>query len=279
MVHNLMLLQAATVAIYMLIGFRNKMAGFFRSFTGVSLFASNIQKSVFHLLSRIQLSRAYSSVLKYLTKRAHSAKAEFKALGKRVFTSTDESCDNPEFFYFNFDNVNKYVIPRMETVGNKSTLRSGTAATAIILEDVPPGAFKRDPYIKNVEARLRQNLTLDELYNNIDKDHRAKVGTATIMRILTKNIPSIASLQQPVEKLFLDPEYCAQHRLRLRKTRIHPMGTSGINEATTEGVSAVLDDLVQQTGMKPDWFNDLLILVGGDQLSIDRIRKAVYYLE
>lgn len=99
------------------------------------------------------------------------------------------------------------------------------------------------------------------------------------MRILTRNVPALKHLRRAVEKLFQDTNFCAKDPLRLRKSQLHPMGTSGINEATADGVSNVLDDLVGQMDLDKLIFESTLIPVGGDQLSVDRTRKATYYLE
>ncbi|EUC59841.1 hypothetical protein RSOL_325590, partial [Rhizoctonia solani AG-3 Rhs1AP] len=210
----------------------------------------------------MRLSRAYSSVQNYLEKLADSAKKSLRKLGRRAFESMEDDCKDPQFFCFNFNNINQYVLPRTETVGNKSTMRNGTAATAIILEDVPKGAFKREPYINNVREGKHRDLTVDTLYNAIDEEHRAKIGTATILRILTKHVDSLKSLRKAVELLFQDPDFCAVLRLRLRKTRVLSMGTSGINEAVVSGASDVLDDLFE-----------------GNQLMVDCLRKAINYLD
>ncbi|EUC54413.1 hypothetical protein RSOL_047140 [Rhizoctonia solani AG-3 Rhs1AP] len=199
--------------------------------------------------------------------------------GQRAFDSMQDDCQDPEFFIFNFDNINQYVIPRTETIGNKSMMKNGTAATAIVMEDVPKGAFKREPYIRNIQEGRRRNLTVEALYKEIDGEHRAKIGTATIMRILVKHIGGLHSLRKLVEQLYKDPTICALRRLWLRKTRVLSYGTSGINEALVEGASDVLDDLCEQSGMDPEWFEILLILVGSDQLTVDRIRKAINHLD
>ena len=53
------------------------------------------------------------------------------------------------------------------------------------------------------------------------------------------------------------------------------MGTSNINESTADGVTKILHDLViTQMKMLAAWFSKILILVGGDQLTVDRLRKA-----
>lgn len=127
------------------------------------LFSSNAHKSVYRYLGRVGMSPAHSTVLRYLKKLGRSAKDQLHVIGERAYNSTGDDCPNPEFFYFNFNNINKYVVPRTEIVANRSLLRNGTAATAIILEDVPAGAFKLDTHLARMAAGGRWNLTIEAL--------------------------------------------------------------------------------------------------------------------
>jgi hypothetical protein len=299
-------------------GFRNRLVGFFRTFLGIFLYGSNTHKNAFRVLCRLRISPAHSTVLDYLKDLGNSAKERLRKIGENTFTrrhkdteadaqsnalaetlpdgqpvatlgsqiesysanpTGEDSDDLTGPFMFLFDNVNRYVIPRSETVGNKNKLRSGTAATAVLLEDVPDGTFDRAPYMANVEARQRGNLTLKELYDDIDRTHLEKVGTGTVMRILVNNVPALKHLKKEVEKLFKDPNFCAKQPLEPRKSRIYPMGTSGINEGTAEGAVDVLDDLVGQMGIPHERFDDYMCLSGGDQMSMDRSRQGIHYLD
>ncbi|KDN44992.1 hypothetical protein RSAG8_05165, partial [Rhizoctonia solani AG-8 WAC10335] len=126
----------------------------------------------------------------------------------------------------------------------------------------------------------RKNLTVDSLYEDIDYTHLRNIGTSSILRILSKHITALRRFQKPVAKLFKDPKFGAVHPLELRKSRIYPMGTSGINEGSPGGVSDVLDDLIlDQLGIPPERFDDLLLAVGGDGMTIDFLRMAMQYLE
>jgi hypothetical protein len=179
-----------------------------------------------------------------------------------------------------FDNVNKYhSVSRRQTVASKNTMKNGTAATAFVLEDVPPGAFNPKPCWNNVESNLRQMLTQELLFNDIDPDHLSDVGVGMIMRIFVTYIPDLPkSLHTELEERFKSPLGYAKHRLRLRKTVALPLGTSSIEENTARGVSDVLHDLVStQMEMKPSWFESLLVLVGGDQMSMAGLNQTIRY--
>jgi hypothetical protein len=74
------------------------------------------------------------------------------------------------------------------------------------------------------------------------------------------------------------PHGYAQYRLPVKKSHIMNLGTSDINEATTKGNIDVTHDLViTQMKMKPKWFEQMLVLVGGDFMTTDRLRKAKQY--
>ncbi|KAG9091511.1 hypothetical protein FS749_016478 [Ceratobasidium sp. UAMH 11750] len=157
---------------------------------------------------------------------------------------------------------------------------TGTAATAIVLEDVPIGAFNPRPYEENVARQERKTLTLDKLLADIQQDHLWQVGCGMIMRIVLAHIPTLGHLSQPLEARFCTPAPggYAKHRLPVQKAEIYPLATSGINEATTKGNNEVVHDLVvTQIKMKPEWFDVMLNMVCGDQMTTDRLRKAVRY--
>jgi hypothetical protein len=63
-------------------------------------------------------------------------------------------------------------------------------------------------------------------------------------------------------------------------TKIHPLATSGHDEGTTQGNRDVLDDLIlRQLGMKKDEVDKLLIIVGGDQSTVEKIRTLQKFLD
>lgn len=61
----------------------------------------------------------------------------------------------------------------LQTVALKDRMKNGTAATAIVLEDVSVGAFDPQPYHDNIKAGARQELSVEMLFNDIDHEHLA----------------------------------------------------------------------------------------------------------
>ncbi|KAG8696531.1 hypothetical protein FRC08_007089 [Ceratobasidium sp. 394] len=273
-------LPGMMMAILMLIALRNSFVNFFQTVLAVFLFACSTHKLVYRALNRIGLSKSHSSLHEHLKQLAQSAIASLKVWGLRAYESACSAKEGPnQYFLLVFDNINKLLVARRQTVGTKNQMRSGTAATAIALEDVPPGAFDPQPYWDCRNSQKRKSLSTQELLDDIDPDHLEALGIGMVMRILIRYVPGLSGdLRQEVESRFKDPDYYAKHRLRLRKSTTMTMGTSSIDESTVGGVSEILEDLVStQMEMKPSWFEKLLVIICGDQLTIDRLRKVIRY--
>ncbi|KDN41827.1 hypothetical protein RSAG8_07198, partial [Rhizoctonia solani AG-8 WAC10335] len=263
-------------AISILLSFRNPLVNFVQSIVAVFLFACNTHKTVYRVFNRIGLSTAHSTLHEHLKELGKSTRETLKVLGRHAYESAAGITQQPhQYFMLIFDNVNKYHnISRNQTVGQKNQMKNGTAATAVVLEDVPPDAFNPKPYHENINQNIRQGLTMKALFDDIDNEHLAQVGAGMIMRILLAYIPTLSQeLHDKVEENF--KTHYAKQQLRLRRSITFSFGTSSIEENTPRGVSDVTHDLVStQMEMKPRWFEYLLIVIGGDQLSIDWLHKA-----
>lgn len=64
-----------------------------------------------------------------------------------------------------------------------------------------------------------------------------------------------------------------------RKSSIYPLGTSAFNEATVRGTKDVLHDVfLRQLNQKPEELVKRLHLIGGDQLTVARLRSLQTYM-
>ncbi|KEP49079.1 hypothetical protein V565_108710 [Rhizoctonia solani 123E] len=262
-----------TMAVFMLIVFRNQAVNLFQHVLGVFLFACNAPKSLFLVLCRFGITSAHSTIHALLGRLGKSAYDTLADLGRKAYDSTSDATREPqEYFALLFDNINKYRLARKQTVASKNEMQNGTAATVVALEDVRPNAFDPQPYLENLAKQERRQLTTEQLYEDIDHLHLRKAGTAMILRLMVTHITTLSTLSPAVE-LWVK-ENCSRRPLRLRKSRTYPMGTSGIDESTASGGSDVLEDLSDQMKMEPGWFEKLLIMVCGDWLSVDRLRRA-----
>ncbi|KAF8231490.1 hypothetical protein L208DRAFT_1459229 [Tricholoma matsutake] len=221
------------------------------------------------VLGRVGLSVAYSSVLSTL----HTLAADSDIL-LRVWGATTE-IGEPRFLFL-FDNVNKMQHAWQSIIGWEDEVKSGTAATLIKLKDVPPGAMLAEPLLKNLKEKVCSKLTVEMLVDDIDWAHIESIGATTVLRVWTKHVSGLAKFHSVVESCF-STTY-AKHPLQLWKSEIHPMCTTDINEATTTGVASVLYNLISQLGIVGSWLNKYVVLVCGDQLSVDWILKVKLYM-
>ncbi|KAG9089021.1 hypothetical protein FS749_001680 [Ceratobasidium sp. UAMH 11750] len=273
-------IPAMMVIIFMLISLQNPLVNYFQAMMAVFMFACNAHKLLYQVTSRMGLSTSHSTLHSHLGWLGQTAIEELRAWGRRAWESARDPSHSPQqYFLLVFDNVNKFYLARKQTVASKNRMKNGTAATAIAIEDLAPGAFDPKPYWDRVRSQARQSLSVKQLLDDIDSDHLAAVGTGLILQTLLSYIPSLARKLRPeLEKQFKSLDGYAKHRLRLRKSTTMAMATSAIDESTTAGVSNILHDLVlTQMEMCASWFDKLLIIVFGDQLTIDRLRKLIRY--
>ncbi|KAG9086684.1 hypothetical protein FS749_003452 [Ceratobasidium sp. UAMH 11750] len=271
---------AIMIVIFMLISLRNPLVNCFQAIMAVFMFACNAHKLLYQVTNRIGLSTSHSTLHGLLGRLGQSAIAELRNMARRAWESACDPTRQPQqYFLLVFDNVNKFQLARNQTVATKNHMKNGTAATAIAVEDAEPGAFDPKPYWERIQAQARESLTVGQLLDDIDPNHLAAVGTGMVMRTLLAYIPALAArFRSELEERFKSLEGYAKHRLRLRKSTTMPMATSAIDEATAAGVSDILHDLVStQMGMQPSWFERLLIMICGDQLTVDRLRKVIRY--
>ncbi|KAJ7874114.1 hypothetical protein B0H13DRAFT_1894669 [Mycena leptocephala] len=252
--------QAVTASILVLLYFRYRFALVFPMLIGLFAFTCNANRELVSLLCRLGLAVSYQTTLATLHVLAADSDVQLKLLG--TFSE-----DLGPGFLLLFDNVNKMQRAWQPTLGHKDEVQSGTASTAIELEDVPPGALRSQPLIEKIEQKLHED---------INWPHIRGVGAGTVLRIWLKYIPSLSCHRAAVEALFSDQ--LAKHRLRLRKAKLHTPRPTNIDESTTVGAANVLRNLVfGQLFILPVMLFKWMIMICGDQLSIDRIRKIIRY--
>ncbi|KAJ6623852.1 hypothetical protein B0H10DRAFT_2328866 [Mycena sp. CBHHK59/15] len=236
--------QAVTASILVLLYFRYRFALVFPMLIGLFAFTCNANRELVSLLCRLAPRRV------------------LYRHGPRLLLL--------------FDNVNKMQRAWQPTLGHKDEVKNGTASTAIELGDVPPGAMRSEPLIEKMKQKVRLKLTVEQLRDDINWPHIRGVGAGTVLRIWLKYIPSLSRHRAAVEALFTGT--LAKHRLRLRKAKIHTLRPTNIDESTTPGAAQVLWNLViGQLFIYPFMLFKWMIMICGDQLSIDRIRKIIRY--
>ncbi|EIM91498.1 uncharacterized protein STEHIDRAFT_49670 [Stereum hirsutum FP-91666 SS1] len=259
----------ATVAILALLVFRYRYAIMFPTIIGIFLFTCNAHHDIISVLSRTGFSISQRSIYSCLDTLSTDSAGFLRACGQALQWS-------PPIFLLLYDNVNKMRRAWQQTLGHKDEVKSGTACTLIELVDAPPGALDPEPVLANLLAKKRAELTVDKLLKDINTDHIKAVSQGTVLRVWIKHVPSLAKFREPTETLFTTKH--ALHPLSLRKSKIHSMRTNDIDESTTVGTVAVIRNmLVEQLSVLGSWVK-WLIMICGDQLTIDRIRKVKRYM-
>ncbi|KAJ7689944.1 hypothetical protein B0H17DRAFT_1331568 [Mycena rosella] len=207
-------------------------------------FTCNANRELISVLCRLGISVSYSMILAQLHVLAADSNTQLRLLG-----AFDPEI-GPQFFLL-FDNVNKMKRAWRASLGHQDEVKNGTASTAIRLEG---------------------------LKDDIDWAHIRGVGMGFVLRIWLKYIVFLVCHKAAVEELFTSKR--KKHRLKLRKSDIYSTRLTGIEESTTVGAAAVLWNLViGQMRIIPTMLYRWMIMICGDQLSIDRIRKIKEYTQ
>ncbi|KAK7446004.1 hypothetical protein VKT23_014627 [Stygiomarasmius scandens] len=211
------------------------------------------------------------------TARAALATIAEGSLGK-LRTDMKEGTDHWKMLYrWVVDNVQQFIKVWEGGIGRDNLLISGCAGTAILMDDVAPGAFDLDDHIERVLRNDSAELTVQKLWASIDWDHISGVQSLHVLLALLVYVPSLNSMENQVNELFRG-KY-AIHRMREgRKTTLVPLGTNSEREIETEGMKRALHDFFQQSGLQPECASHLIAWVGGDGGSVLAMDRAKRYL-
>ena len=246
---------------------RNLHFSVLRKIAGIWLFANNASSSIFTILSRIGLSSSYTTVLKTL--RALSASAQLMIRQKARLRA----------FLLIYDNINRMHRAWDPDFGQRDGMDSGTAATFIELMNCDVGKAFDPQALKDArDAGLREKLTTDVLYDRIDMEQLNGVMALHCLTFLIAETAVLAPHQAFINLLFRT-KY-AKHRMPDGHiTSMHPLATSSHDEGSAQGNRDVLDDLLlRQLGMDKSEVEKLLIIVGGDQSTVEKIRTLQKFL-
>ncbi|KAI0038007.1 hypothetical protein FA95DRAFT_1506196 [Auriscalpium vulgare] len=255
------------VACMMLFNARNMRFTAFQKLIGVWLFSHTAQPGIYAILGRIGLSVSYSATLQLL--RSLSL-ATLKSIREHALTRA---------FLAIYDNINRMFRSRDPDLGEKDVVHNGTAATYVELEDCNPKvAFDPRPLHAAQESQARKALNVDVLLKRVDWVHLNKVFALHCVRILVFSVDALASHQQFVQDRFRTT--LAVHRMRPgRKTKLQPLATSDHNEGNTAENAKVLDDIMlRQLGLSKDEVGKALVIVGGDQSTVEKLRTLKKFL-
>lgn len=256
------------VACMMLMYARNLHFAIFRKITGLWLFANNASDTIFSVLSRVGLSSSYTTILSMLEtlSEATQTSIRFKAITRA--------------FLIIYDNINRMIRAWDPDLGQRDTVHSGTAATYVELEDCDiEKAFDPQKLKDAQDAHGREKLDAEVLRDRIDMKELNLIMALHSLSFLVQNTPCLHKHQEFINLRFQTTH--ASHRMRKgRKTIIHPLATSGHDEGSTEGNKKVIDDIMlNQLTMDKEEVAKLMIIFGGDQSTVEKIRTLKKFLD
>ena len=121
-------------------------------------------------------------------------------------------------------------------------------------------------------------MTLEVLYKWIDWDKLNPVMALHILNFLVQEIPSLTEYRDFVELRF-QTMMAIHHMRQNRETKLHPLATSNLNEGNTKQNARILYDLlVNQLGLPKDEVEKLLVIVGGDQSTVEKLQTLKKFL-
>lgn len=239
---------------------RNMQANMFQKIIGVWLFACSAPAHVYRVLCRFGLSVGYTSVIQILQKLSEQSMKTTRYLAEK------------KSFLVIIDNINRQRRFWQPTLGQHNLMMSGTAATFVELVNCASGAFDPKPVLDAKEKQLRLSLTTEVLYNRIDQDHLSSVMALHCLNFLVSNCPSLSHLSNYVQHE-LRTTYALHRMPDNTSTRAHPLATSNINEGSAAGCRDALNDiLLRQLKLPPTVVDSILIIIGGDLGTIEKIR-------
>jgi hypothetical protein len=89
------------------------------------------------------------------------------------------------------DNINQHRRDWNPSLGSRSDLESGTAATCIVQEHVPPGAYEGPPYYQQPPNPPREDMSFERLSNDIKSQHLEGACVVVIFRSLLENLSDL----------------------------------------------------------------------------------------
>ncbi|KAJ7715203.1 hypothetical protein B0H16DRAFT_1340149 [Mycena metata] len=255
------------ITFLMLMYARNLHFSLFRKIAGIWLFSNNASSSIFSVLSRIGLSSSYTTILKTL-----------RALSTSAQSLVREKAPQRAFLLI-YDNINRMHCAWDPDLGQRDNMDSGTAATFVELLNCDVGkAFDPKPLKDARDRGARAALTTDVLFERINMEELNTLMALHCITFLITETPVLAPHQSFINLRFRTTH--AKHRMPEGFiTSIHPLATSGHDEGTTRGNQDILDDLIiRQLGMEKSEVDKLLIIVGGDQSTVEKIRTLQKFL-
>ncbi|VDB84770.1 unnamed protein product [Peniophora sp. CBMAI 1063] len=164
------------------------------------------------------------------------------------------------------DNVQQRQQRHDVRIGTRDDMVTGSAGTGTVLEGLQPGDLSLTEILKSKAAAKdrRMALNADEVYDNfLDEGHDMAVKVTQFIDALVSFIPQLSDMSDDVEAL---QKKLGKHQIDpYRLTEVHPLGTNGANEVSTQGLNDASTDFAEQIGLtNEDKLRDRAVFWHGD---------------
>ena len=247
---------------------RNSWANLLPLCRGLSLFAMKAHQSLYRIGSRLAQCTPYATTRRALIQMAK---------GKRDALVRLWNGPEPEHHIIVLDNIQALRRRRDQRIGTSNKMITGTGATAVKMEDCPPGAFDLKALLEKRAQGERRGVTVERILESIDWDHQAKISAFHWLDALVFFVPALAGDKSKVADLFSNEG--KKHQIDpKRHSTIHPLGTNSANEVSTHGMKDAVSDFLKQLGINESTFKEKICFFTGDGKTFEGINKVKRYL-
>jgi hypothetical protein len=196
--------------------------------------------------------------------------------GRDTTVYPKNGCETTSAILLIFDNVQHFLKQRDLRIGRENSMMIGIAATYVELEVQAAACDVMDKRRRIAENR-RKDLTVDQILGLIDQPHFKIVGVLQWLEALTKNIPQLACYKSEVSLRYRTR--AAKLQIPIEKSKIHPLATSGKNEANIGDLKDGFVDFLEQLGQKEGDYDFRFWFGGGDGMSYNNMLTLQKYLQ
>ena len=226
----------------MLLFHHSQQSNYLQTMMGLYLYSLGCPKRVLTLLNAIGLSVSHTSICTALKTLTDDALKRVKAAVRS------------QHWFLIYDNINFWRKKSHQRLDNADAIENGTTATIIIGEDLG----------KEVPPQSQRKPSLEDVTDTNDK-HFVKFSSYHLLGILVRRLESFRPYAMSPPTI---------RTLATKETISFPLPAMHIDQSTLEGNLQSIQKIMREVLELPeDWFDDeRRILVGGDMLTINRVR-------
>ena len=177
------------------------------------------------------------------------------------------------------DNINVMKLPwaKNSRPGTEGKMMNGMAGFLFEMR-VKPGALDPVKFSEAQKKKGRGALKVDTITRKLNANGNRELLYLAVHLLsdLIINIDELSDLESYLPGLakLLDIE-----PLELKPTKTVPVPTMARDESKTQEIKGIIDDLMGWLGLPPEQLEQMVIIVAGDQMTVDRMRRAHRYLK